>query len=151
MPEEPSFADRGSLAGPRHERVRLRCPHGFNPARRTHPGVFRWHRVWRRTSTTEGHAERIDAEAATMAQTGDYETIFLQRSWRTATGRVGTSGDIPDIIGVRRTGTVDAFEVRSRSQTDAELTAKLNRGMSSLPSERQGIVGVLEPLPRRPR
>jgi hypothetical protein len=83
-----------------------------------------------------------------MAQTGDYESIFLQRSWRTATGRVGTSGEIPDIIGVRRTGTVDAFEVRSTSQTEAELLTKLRQGMRTLPSERQGVFGVLEPLPR---
>jgi hypothetical protein len=82
-----------------------------------------------------------------MAQSGEYEYITMQRSWRTATNRVGQSKWQPDVIGVRRDGKVDAFEVRSDSQTRQELIDKLRAGRKSLPSERHGRIDVIEAEP----
>ena len=80
-----------------------------------------------------------------MARSGDYEYITIQRSWRTATDRVGQSRRIPDLIGVRRDGRVDAFEVRSKSDRRDEPRKRLREGMRSLPSKYRGQTQVLEP------
>lgn len=80
-----------------------------------------------------------------MARSGKYEYITQQRSWRTATGRVGTSRKIPDIIGVRHDGKVDAFEIESRSDNEASLRSRLKEGMNTLPEERRGDYDVLKP------
>lgn len=99
------------------------------------------------SSTTPGHAEAMNALAERLAATGEYEYVTLQRAWRTATGREGTSGLRPDVIGVRRNGIVDAWEVRSEGQTVEELLEKLRDGRSTLPIERRGTLTVLEPTP----
>ena len=101
----------------------------------------------RTASTTPGHTEAMNNLVIRLAATGEYEYACIQRSWRTATGRVGTSRDIPDVIGVRRDGRVDAWEVRSRTDLQQDLLDRLNRGRQSLPPERRGTVQVLEPEP----
>lgn len=97
------------------------------------------------SSTTVGHAEAMNKLANKLAQSGDYEYITLQRSWRTATGRVGTSGSIPDVIGVRRDGRVDAWEVQSKTDDPSVLRERLRSGLNSLPIEKQGQIQVIPP------
>ncbi len=97
------------------------------------------------TSKTPGHDMTIAAEAVEMARSGKYEYITMQRSWRTATGRVGTSSKIPDIIGVRYDGKVDAVEVQSRTDSEGDLRKRLRLGMATLPPERRGEYNVIQP------
>jgi RHS repeat-associated protein len=98
------------------------------------------------TSKTPGHDATILATARALAASGVYHYLTIQRNWRTATGYVGTSRLIPDIIGVRCDGRVDGFEIKSKGDTQEELEAKLNEGLNSLPPERRGTPTVL-PVP----
>jgi hypothetical protein len=109
-----------------------------------------WGQAEHAASTTPGHAEAMNNLVNRLAASGEYEYVTIQRSWRTATGRVGTSRDIPDVIGVRRNGVVDAWEVRSRTDVPRELLDRLNRGRQSLPPERRGGIEVIEPEPPAP-
>jgi hypothetical protein len=97
------------------------------------------------TSKTPGHDSTIAAEALEMVQSGKYEYVTMQRSWRTATGRVSDSGLIPDIMGVRRDGRVDALEVKSNSDKTDALRRRLRQGMNTSPPERRGRYDVLQP------
>lgn len=106
-----------------------------------------WGQAERSASRTPGHAEAMNNLVLRLAQTGEYEYACLQRNWRTATGRVGSSGLIPDVIGVRRSGTVDAWEVQSANDTEANLRQRLRDGMESLPPDRRGQIGVIPPEP----
>ena len=82
-----------------------------------------------------------------MVESGNYEAIYMQRSWKTATGLANASSEIPDVIGVKRDSRIDAFEVRSNSQTQTELDTKLAEGMKLLPVNRRGLPQTLEPEP----
>jgi len=97
------------------------------------------------SSTTPGHDTTMLEYARALAKTGDYEYLTLQRSWRTATGRVGTSRAIPDVIGVQRTGVVDAWEVESLTDNQQALRSRLQTGQSSLPLQRQGTIDIIQP------
>ena len=99
------------------------------------------------SSTTPGHGDAMIDLIARLAPTGDYEYFTLQRSWRTATGRVAADGKIPDVIGVRRNGKVDAWEVESTTDDPAILRQRLSKGMNSLPLERRGNIDVIPPKP----
>lgn len=104
--------------------------------------------IWGQTSsasTTPGHDKTMEAKARDMARSGEYEYITLQRAWRTATGRVGKSRKIPDIIGVRRDGRVDAFEVESKTDKRNDLRQRLRNGMNSLPAKHRGQFDTIEP------
>ena len=104
--------------------------------------------IWgqtRSSSTTPGHDKTMEAKALSMALSGDYEYITIQRSWRTATGRVSKSRRIPDIIGVRRSGRVDAYEVESKTDKRKDLRQRLREGMQTLPAKRRGNYDILEP------
>jgi hypothetical protein len=103
--------------------------------------------AFRSSSTTPGHGDAMMDLVARLAPTGDYEYFTLQRSWRTATGRVGSSGDIPDVIGVRRDGKVDAWEVQSATDDPVSLRQRLSKGMNSLPLERRGNTDVIPSKP----
>ena len=81
-----------------------------------------------------------------MAKSGDYEYITLNRSWKVTTGLDDASSLRPDIIGVRRNGLVDAFEVQSQSDAYDALLIRLNKGMQTLPAKNQGSVRVI-PFP----
>ncbi len=89
----------------------------------------------------------MEAVAHEMADSGSYEYITIQRSWRTATGRLSENRRIPDIIGVRRDGKVDAFEVRSKSDNSDALETRLKEGLNSLPPKHRGRTGVIESRP----
>jgi hypothetical protein len=106
-----------------------------------------WGQAEAASSTTPGHAEAMNNLVNRLAATGEYEYITLQRSWRTATGRAGDSRSIPDVIGVRRNGTVDAWEVRSATDDPIVLRDRLRSGMDCLPPERRGTIEVLPPEP----
>ena len=97
------------------------------------------------SSTTLGHDETILETARALAKSGEYEYLTTQRSWRTATGRVGTSRRIPDIIGVRRNGVVDGLEILSQSDLPKILENRLDEGRSTLPDWRQGDIFVIKP------
>jgi RHS repeat-associated protein len=92
---------------------------------------------------TPGHAKVIARQVKNMAESGEYEYITLNRSWKVTTGLENASGRRPDIIGVRRNGLVDAFEIKSKSDTKASLTKRLQEGMNTLPTRNQGSVHVL--------
>ena len=96
-------------------------------------------------SRTPGHDELIEAEALRMAETGEYEYITMQRAWRTATGRQVKSRRIPDIIGVRRNGKIDAVEVKSATDEYKVLKRRLDEVMKTIPDERRGGHKILEP------
>jgi hypothetical protein len=106
-----------------------------------------WGQAEAASSTTPGHAEAMNNLVNQLAATGEYEYVTLQRSWRTATGRVGESGNIPDVIAVRRNGLVDAWEVQSATDNPATLLQRLQDGMQSLPPARRGTVQVIPPEP----
>jgi len=102
--------------------------------------------IWgqsRSTSKTPGHDATIEAKAYAMAISGKYEYITMQRCWRTATSRLGNCKSIPDVIGVRRDGKVDAFEVQSRTDKEKDLEQRLEAGMETLPEERRGDFAVI--------
>jgi hypothetical protein len=82
-----------------------------------------------------------------MVETGDYERVYLQRSWKTATGEATASSEIPDVIGIRRDGKVDVFEVRSDSQKQRQLNQKSREALKLLPANRRGRFRTLEPEP----
>lgn len=109
-----------------------------------------WGQAERAASTTPGHAEAMNSLVNRLAATGEYDFVTLQRSWRTATGRVGTSRNVPDVIGVRRNGLVDAWEVRSATDAPATLRARLQAGMDTLPVNRRGQIRVIDPVPPAP-
>jgi hypothetical protein len=97
------------------------------------------------SSTTPGHGETMDALVQSKAPTGDYEYFTLQRSLRTATDRTSSNGRIPDVIGVRRDGKVDVWEVKSKTDTDDDLQFRLDQIKNSLPAERQGNFDIIPP------
>jgi hypothetical protein len=101
----------------------------------------------RASSVTPGHAAAMNNLAQRLAESGEYEAIYLQRSWRTATGEFRASSKMPDVIAVRRNGIVDAWEVRSASDKPDALWQRLRQGMDSLPLERQGNIDVIPPAP----
>jgi hypothetical protein len=109
-----------------------------------------WGQAEPSTSTTRGHAEAMNNLAERLAATGEYEYVTLQRSWRTATGREGTSARVPDVIGVRRNGVVDAWEVRSATDVRDVLIRRLREGMNTLPPARRGTIDVIPPEPPAP-
>ena len=99
------------------------------------------------TSKTPGHDDTIAAMAVELASSGKCEYVTMQRSWRTATGRVASSRKIPDIICVRRDGKVDAIEIKSDSDEEKALRRRLEEGMDTLPPERRGRSRVEQPRP----
>ncbi len=109
-----------------------------------------WGQAEAASSTTPGHAEAMNNLATQLAATGEYEYVTIQRSWRTATGRVGNSRSIPDVVGVRRNGVVDAWEVQSATDVEAVLRQRLRNGMNTLPPARRGQINVIPPEPPVP-
>jgi hypothetical protein len=100
------------------------------------------------SSTTDGHAEAMIEEAERMARTGEYEYITLQRSLRTATGRVSKGRRMPDIIGVRRDGRVEQVEVESDSDIEEKLIQRMAESNLTLPAHRRMDGRVIHPAPK---
>ena len=93
---------------------------------------------------TAGHVRQIALQVQRMAHSCEYEYITLNRSWKVTTGLKDAAGNLrPDIIGVRRSGVVDAFEVMSKRDTVPSLIQRLNEGMNTLPVQNRGEVTVI--------
>ena len=73
------------------------------------------------------HRFRTYREAITMAKSGQYERIFLDRQLRTATGGRVKSLMRPDIVGMLRNGKVNMVEVVSSRQTYMSQWLKIQR------------------------
>ena len=99
------------------------------------------------SSTTPGHGPMMQNIGESWAHSGEYDYVLYQRSVRTATGRVGTSTNQPDLIGVRRDGKVDMIEVRSKTDSMQQLQQRLTDAQNSLPADRRGKTGIVTPQP----
>ena len=98
-------------------------------------------------SNTASHDIQVLRQVKKMAKSGEYEYITMNRSWKVSTGLDNAAGDLrPDIIGVRRDGRIDAFEIMSRSDSEKSLVKRLRDGLKTLPKERMGAPWVI-PFP----
>ncbi len=95
------------------------------------------HKNW-----TEGHWETIQAGVKILLQTGDYSVIYVNR---------GLSNEVPgirpnrrpDIMAVRKDGTIEQFEVMSKSDTMGELRDRVTDTQSRL-GERGGRYKIID-------
>ncbi|MFM9965604.1 MAG: hypothetical protein ACKV2Q_30835 [Planctomycetaceae bacterium] len=77
------------------------------------------------------HAVAVKLKADELVNSGDYELVAMNLSWRTATGRRATSSGRPDIIAVKKDGSVLGIEFRSPSQDADVLKTKLEGELDS--------------------
>jgi len=96
---------------------------------------------------TDGHRFRSYREAIKMAKSGDYVRVRLNRSYSTTTGVRTTPRRLPDVIGVRKNGRVDAIEVPSATDSFKNLTTRNFEAMNQLPEEWQGMFRIREITP----
>lgn len=89
---------------------------------------------------TDGHQFRIYREAIRMAKSGEYDKIWLNRAYVTATGTKTTPRRLPDILARRKTGQFDAVEVLSKTDKDSILLSRNVRAMRQLPEHQRGNV-----------
>ena len=90
--------------------------------------------------------ETIEATAYSLAKTGKYTQIFMQRGLKTALGAIeGLSRNIADLILVRTDGKIDMIEVLSKTQREGSQHAKLKQDMSTLPEHLRGKWREIEP------
>jgi hypothetical protein len=103
---------------------------------------------------TPGHPELQLSIAQTLADSGQYRNVYISRSYSTVARkekiRLGTYGrKIPDIIGVRNNGVLDAFEVASRTDTVAGVPQALfdrnDAVITKLGSSVKGTLTILFP------
>jgi hypothetical protein len=99
-----------------------------------------------KTGTT-GHAFRTYRQAIRMAKSGRYDKIWLNRAYSTTTGTKTMPRRLPDVIGRRKTGQFDAFEVPSTTDRDLELIRRNLEAMDQLPESQRGSV-LLAPILR---
>ena len=83
------------------------------------------------------HKIRTYREAITMAKSGEYDAIYLNKSLSTATKGGTKSLQRPDVTGVTKSGKVDMVEVRSPSQTVSSQKDKI-RNMQDLLGDKAG-------------
>ena len=89
------------------------------------------------------HAKTVDEVADKMADSGEYERIFVNRSYGTATD-MNVSKRRPDVIGVRKDGKVDVVEVVSKNDKPKQLEKRMEEGLQTLPKERRGKSSTVE-------
>jgi RHS repeat-associated protein len=100
----------------------------------------------RRTSSkTPGHAEVAENLADDRSTSGEYRGIHLGRSWAVATGGKVASRRAPDVLGIRKNGTIDVWEVESATDNAYDLFERARQVMVTLPRELQGTIKVLRP------
>jgi RHS repeat-associated protein len=99
----------------------------------------------RTSSKTPGHAEVAEQLANRLAASGKYERVYLGQSWTTATSGTVRSRNLPDVIGVRKNGKIDAWEVESATDNALALYERLKGKMQELPAAMQGTIKVLRP------
>jgi hypothetical protein len=91
----------------------------------------------------QAHADLVRLLTRQRIDEGDVEYATMNRSVRTATGLddLAVIQNLrPDSISVRRDGRVDLIEVRSDSQSQAEVEAMLNMIQALLPPDHRGDV-----------
>lgn len=81
--------------------------------------------------------------AEQLAKTGRYDYITVHQSWVTATGRVSKCQYVPDIIGVRLDGKIDAFHFLHACDDYDKVVGRLQRGMESLTETNWGDINIL--------
>jgi hypothetical protein len=96
-------------------------------------------------SKTPGHSEVAYQEATVLSKSGRYREVYLGMGWKTATGVEVSGRELPDIIAIRNDGTVDAYEVESKTDNAWALLNRIQKRMAELPPERQGTTTVLRP------
>ncbi|MDH7475764.1 MAG: hypothetical protein QHJ74_17450 [Anaerolineae bacterium] len=92
------------------------------------PGIVEGTRVsWpsRPHNLWGGHWDAIEQKVQEMAASGEYSEIYVNKAVSTATGGEVQSRLRPDIIGVRKGGGYDVFEVKSPSQEFKQLQEKI--------------------------
>ena len=55
------------------------------------------------------------------------------------------SRNLPDVIGIRTNGKIDAWEVESSTDNALELYDRLQQQMNTLPEQQRGTIKVLRP------
>jgi len=89
---------------------------------------------------TLGHQFNSYTRALEMAESGLYERIYLNRAYSTVTGTRTCPRRLPDVIGVRLTGEIDAIEVLSRSDFRPTVQARNTAAMNQLPVNMRGRI-----------
>ena len=96
------------------------------------------------SSTTTGHGKAMYDLIKRQATKHDYAYFTLQRSVRTATGGLTRRGGIPDVVGIRMDGTVDVWEVMSKTDSSKLLNARIALARFSIPAANRGVGYVID-------
>ena len=115
-------------------------------------GVGVFGQAMRSSSTTAGHGEAMIRYLLTQ-DSDKYEYVAFQRSLRTladaGSGKSlfakGEGRAIPDVIGVRRDGKIDLFEITSQTQNNDQQLEKLKAMRATLPQDRRGQIRAWRP------
>jgi hypothetical protein len=75
---------------------------------------------------SEPHKLQTYSEAITMAESGEYTKVYVNRALSTITGGEVKSLKRPDVAGVRPDATVDVIEVVSQSQKVSDMETKID-------------------------
>jgi hypothetical protein len=131
----------GAEIAPARRRARERTPlKVIKDAKGRKVGIF-----GKLQNNTDLHDRVVMQHAETLTATGRYKYITVNRGWKYATGE--GSSKRPDVIGVRRNGKVDAWEVESPSDNPYLLHSRLTGpdGIRGIDENRRNIAGVLRP------
>jgi hypothetical protein len=77
-----------------------------------------------------------------MAKSGQYDKIWLNRAYSTATGIKTNPRRLPDIIARRKVGQFDAIEVPSKSDQWTSLIERNVEAMQQLPGSIGGSMSL---------
>ena len=97
------------------------------------------------STKTTGHDTGSLNIASEAMKSGNYKEVYLNRAYRTATGELTIPRRLPDVIGIRHDGTVDVWEVRSRTDNTKDLFKRNDIAMSQLPKGIQGTIRIMNP------
>jgi hypothetical protein len=89
---------------------------------------------------TNGHAETIAEHTLKLRDSGEYEKIYLNKGINRVLGipKFISPNRRPDIVGVRKDGKIDLFEVPSKTDRDEDLNARMQEVLDKLPEEKRG-------------
>jgi hypothetical protein len=94
---------------------------------------------------TPGHATRSYREAIAEAKLEDTEKVFLNRGYKKATGEPVKPNRRPDVTVVKKDGTVNAVEVKSKTDKKTDLESRNIQAMGSIAAEKRGKIRVINP------
>lgn len=83
--------------------------------------------------------------AKQAAESGQYEKVYLGSEWETATGQKVPFDRAPAVIGVRKDGKIDVWEVESKTDNAHVLMNRIKQNMDALPPEMRGDAVVARP------